>query len=54
MNRFGKVETTVREFDEAGRLMSETVTTIVEKPVVQRPAGFRTPARQSSEEGDPK
>ena len=45
-----KTETTVRQFDDSGRLTSETVTTVVEKPVIQRPAGFAPPEARS--EGD--
>lgn len=38
--RYGKTETTVREFDDSGRLVSETVTTVEEKRVIEKPAGF--------------
>lgn len=50
MSRYGKTETTVREFDQAGRLVSEVVTTVTERPVVERPAGFR--ATEPTENGD--
>lgn len=43
VNRYGRTETTVREFDQAGRLLSETVTTVEERPVIEKPPGFVPP-----------
>jgi len=37
---YGKTETTVRRFDEAGRLVDETVTTVVHRRVIDAPVGF--------------
>lgn len=47
-----KTETTVRVYDDTGRLTRETVTTVVETPVIQKPPGFitSTPAELHSEE----
>lgn len=49
MNRYGRTETTVREFDQAGRLLSETVTIVEERPVIEKPPGFVLPVAQARE-----
>lgn len=40
----GRTETTVREFDDRGRLLSETVTTVERRRVLDTPPGFAPPA----------
>lgn len=47
-----KTETTVRVYDDAGRLTRETVTTVVDRPVIHKPPGFGQP--EAREEGDGK
>ena len=46
-----KTETPVRVYDDAGRLTRETVTTVVEKPVIQKPPGFIAAEPQGEEGG---
>lgn len=53
MSRYSRTETTVREFDQAGRLLSEVVTTVVERPVIDKPPGFVAPVAPAPE-GEPK
>lgn len=43
MNPITKTETIVREYDTAGRLVSERVTTVEDRPVMVRPPGFAPP-----------
>lgn len=40
MTTIAKTETIVREYDTTGRLVSEQVTTVEDRPVVLKPPGF--------------
>jgi len=40
MSAYGTTETRVREYDERGQLIAETITTVVIRRVVERPPGF--------------
>jgi hypothetical protein len=50
----GRTETIVRVYDAAGRLLSETITMVTERVIIDPPPGFRpVPALDQDEPAGP-